>query len=69
MREMDGMDGMDDVDRVDGVDVMVVVGLALLGAGLAGWDWRLALVVLGSILLVLGVWQAGMPPPPDGDEA
>lgn len=38
------------------------MGLVMLGAGLGGYDWRLALVVLGALLLVLGLvgaWGVG----------
>jgi hypothetical protein len=41
---------------VDLSDVMLVLGVILLGAGLAGYDWRLALVVLGALLLAGGLW-------------
>ncbi len=40
---------------LDLADWMVIVGLALLGAGLGGYDWRLALVVLGGLVLVFGL--------------
>lgn len=35
-------------------DIMAIVGLVALAAGLAGYDWRLALCVTGSLLLVAG---------------
>lgn len=35
---------------------MVVVGLAALGAGLGGYDWRWALIVIGAILLGFGIF-------------
>jgi type IV secretory pathway VirB2 component (pilin) len=44
--------------QLDGGDVMVVLGLAMLGAGLGAYDWRLALVVCGGILLALGLVSA-----------
>lgn len=44
--------------RVDVRDVMVVVGFVLLAGGLGGYDWRLALVVCGVVLLVMGLWMA-----------
>jgi hypothetical protein len=40
---------------------MVILGLAMLGGGLGGYDWRLALVVCGALLLVFGLvagWRA-----------
>lgn len=36
------------------VDVMAIVGLVALFAGLAGFDWRIALTVTGSLLLIAG---------------
>lgn len=41
--------------RVDVSDVLVVFGLALLAGGLGAYDWRLALVVCGLILLAVGL--------------
>ena len=41
--------------RVDGSDVMTIFGLALLCGGLAAFDWRLALIACGLVLLVLGL--------------
>lgn len=41
--------------QVDLSDAMVMLGLALLAGGLAAYDWRLALVVCGLILLVVGL--------------
>ena len=41
-----------DVDLIDG---MIMLGLVLLGVGLGAYDWRLALVVCGALLFVLGV--------------
>jgi len=46
---------------IDLVDVMIVLGLVMIGAGLGAWDWRVALVVCGALLLVGGVvlgWRA-----------
>lgn len=45
-------------DRIDG---LIVLGLTMLGAGLGAYDWRVALVVCGALLLVLGLaaaWRA-----------
>lgn len=42
--------------RWDVTDAMVMLGLAMVGAGLGGYDWRLALVVCGAVLLVIGLW-------------
>jgi type IV secretory pathway VirB2 component (pilin) len=36
-------------------DLMIVLGLALLAGGLAAFDWRLAMVVCGLVLLLLGL--------------
>ncbi len=36
------------------VDVLLVLGLALLAGGLGGYDWRLALIACGALLLVGG---------------
>lgn len=44
--------------RVDGRDAVVVLGLILLGGGLAGYDWRLALVVVGAVLVAVGLLGA-----------
>ena len=44
--------------RVDVRDVMVVVGFVLLAGGLGGYDWRLAAVVCGALLLGCGLWMA-----------
>lgn len=41
--------------RVDGTDVVVAIGLAMLGAGLGAFDWRVALVGLGLILILVGM--------------
>ena len=41
--------------RIDASDVMTIIGLALLCGGLAAFDWRLALVACGMVLLVLGL--------------
>jgi hypothetical protein len=37
-------------------DWLVIVGLAMLGGGLGAYDWRLALVVCGAVVLVSGLW-------------
>ena len=41
--------------RIDGSDVMTILGLALLCGGLAAFDWRLALIACGVVLLALGL--------------
>lgn len=41
-----------DFDLVDG---LIMVGLVMLGVGLGAYDWRLALVVIGVLLLLLGL--------------
>lgn len=46
---------------VDLVDVMIVLGLVMIGVGLGAWDFRVALVVCGSLLFVGGLvlgWRA-----------
>lgn len=48
--------------KADVVDGMIVLGLVLLAAGLAAFDWRLSLVVCGGLLLAMGLalgWRAG----------
>ena len=44
--------------RIDGSDVLTVIGLVLLCGGLAAFDWRLALVACGLVLLLLGLMGA-----------
>lgn len=44
--------------RVDLADLVVIIGLALLAGGLAAFDWRVAAVVVGLMLLVLGLTAA-----------
>ena len=39
----------------DGTDTLIVVGLMLLAAGLAAYDWRIAAVVTGVILMMIGL--------------
>jgi hypothetical protein len=41
--------------RIDGSDVMTILGLALLCSGLVAFDWRLALIAFGLVLLLLGL--------------
>lgn len=41
--------------NIDAADVMGVVGLALVAIGLAFYDWRLAMVVVGTLLLGLAL--------------
>lgn len=41
--------------RIDLADAVVVIGLAMMGAGLGAFDWRVALVVLGLILALIGM--------------
>lgn len=43
-------------------DAAALLGLVLLAIGLASYDWRLALIVVGILLLsaaVIGAWRAG----------
>ncbi len=47
-------------------DWMVIVGLVMLGAGLGAYDWRLALVVCGALLLVIGLWLVSRATGSDG---
>lgn len=44
--------------RIDVRDVMVVVGLAMMSAGLWFVDWRWALVIVGALIAGLAVWSA-----------
>lgn len=44
------------MSKFDLSDVVFLVGLVLLAIGLAAYDWRLALVVCGALLLILGLW-------------
>lgn len=53
---------------VDLVDVMIVLGLVMIGAGLGAWDWRVALVVCGALLLVLGLWLVSRATGSDGSD-
>lgn len=43
---------------VDLRDVLLVVGLAMMFAGLWFVDWRWALVVVGALVAGLAVWSA-----------
>lgn len=43
------------IKRIDGSDVLTIIGLALLCGGLAAFDWRLALIACGLVLLLLGL--------------
>lgn len=48
--------------KIDLNDIVVLVGLAMLAAGVGAYDWRLALIVCGTILVslgVLGVYRRG----------
>lgn len=40
---------------VDLSDVMVALGLVMIAGGLAAYDWRVALVVCGALLLAIGL--------------
>lgn len=40
----------------DNVDIIAFIGLVLVAAGLYGFDWRLSLIVAGSILLVFAAY-------------
>jgi hypothetical protein len=55
--------------KLDIIDGLIMVGLVMIGAGLGAYDWRLALVVCGFLLLALGVWfgwRAASGPRSDG---
>ena len=52
--------------RLDLSDWMVMVGLAMLAGGLGGYDWRLALVVCGAVVLVIGLWLVSRAAGSDG---
>lgn len=45
-------------NRFDFSDLLILVGLGLLCGGLACYDWRLALVVGGAVLLLIGLMAA-----------
>ena len=52
--------------KLDIIDGLIMIGLGMIGAGLGAYDWRLALVVCGFLLLALGVlfgWRAASGPP------
>jgi hypothetical protein len=46
--------------RIDAADVLVIVGLAMLAGGLGAFDWRLALVAVGAVMLFVGLAAAAM---------
>lgn len=48
--------------RIDRFDVLAVIGVILLLVGLALFDWRLALVASGLIVLLSGVAGAALRP-------
>lgn len=41
--------------RFDASDVLVVFGLAMFAGGLGAFDWRLALVAVGFVVLIVGL--------------
>jgi len=51
---------------MDFADVLIFIGLAAVGAGLAAYDWRVAAVVVGFVLLALGVAGARRGAPATG---
>ena len=44
--------------RVSLADLAAVLGLLMLALGLALFDWRLVLILFGTVLLMGGVWTA-----------
>lgn len=48
--------------RIDRYDIIATIGLIGLMIGLALFDWRLALVAFGLILLLVGVAGAALRP-------
>ncbi|MCO6450420.1 MAG: hypothetical protein J5I90_06485 [Caldilineales bacterium] len=42
----------------DFVDLLFAAGFVLITAGLVGYDWRIAAVVCGLLLLALGLFAA-----------
>lgn len=46
------------MSKIDLNDLAFFIGLALLAGGLGAYDWRLALVVCGTLLLIVGLWGA-----------
>ena len=45
-------------NRFDLSDLLIILGLGLLCGGLACYDWRLALIVSGAVLLGIGLRAA-----------
>jgi hypothetical protein len=41
------------VRQIDISDVLAVLGVGLIAGGLAAWDWRVSMVVVGAILLAV----------------
>ena len=59
------------MNEIDVGDVVGVLGLGFIAGGLAAYDWRLALVVVGVILLglaVAGAWRDGGQGPAAGSK-
>lgn len=46
------------MSKIDANDVAFVLGLAMVAGGLGAYDWRLASVVCGAVLLIVGLWGA-----------
>lgn len=49
VRDADGM------KRLDASDVWVALGLAAIAVGLGSYDWRIAAVVVGVLVLAIGL--------------
>lgn len=48
--------------RISGVDLLFLGGLLLLAAGLFAFDWRVAAIVVGGLLIVVSLaatWRKG----------
>lgn len=43
---------------LDLAGILVVLGLIMIAVGLAAYDWRLAVVAVGGVLLGVGLWSA-----------
>lgn len=41
--------------RLDARDFLVIIGMVMLMTGIWFYDWRLALVVIGALLILLGL--------------
>jgi hypothetical protein len=42
--------------RITLADSLIMLGMALLFVGLAGYDWRVAVIVIGALLTIAGAF-------------